>query len=141
MPYGVSVSWVAILVASIASFIIGWIWYGPLFGKTWMKLNKIGKKEIADAKKKGMAGMMILAFVGTLITAYVLDTFLWALGTTSVGGALQLALWIWLGFILATTVLGSVLWDNKPWGLFVLNGAYWLVTLEVLSLVLFYWPR
>jgi len=136
MPYNVVVSYLGILVATVVSFIFGWLWYGPVFGKTWMKLNNIGKKEIAEAKKKSMAGMMILKFIGTLITAYVLAILLGALAVSSVGGAIQLGFWLWLGLILATTILGSVLWYNKPWGLFILNGAYWLINVELISVVL-----
>lgn len=139
MLYGVQVNWLAILASAVASFIIGWIWYGPLFGKTWMKLNNYGKKEIDAAKKKGMMGMLIINFIGTLVTAYVFATLLSALEINAVGQAVQLAFWLWLGFLAATTLLGAVLWDGKPWGLFILNGAYWLVILEVMAVILSVW--
>ena len=133
MPYGVQVDYVAVLVASVVSFILGWLWYGPVFGKLWMKLNQVTQKDIKKAKQKGMAGPMILHFIGTLVSAYVLAIILGAIVVVSVSEALMLVFWIWLGFFAASTLLGSVLWDNKPWGLFVLNGAYWLVNLGVLA--------
>ena len=35
---------VALVVAALASMVVGWLWYSPvLFGKTWMRLAKIKK--------------------------------------------------------------------------------------------------
>ncbi len=133
-------NYLAVLTASVALFIIGWLWYGPIFGKTWMRLNKIGAKEMAVAKKKSMLGMMFMNFIGTLIMVCVLSNLMLNVGAGGVSEALQLAFWVWLGFFASTTLLGSVLWDNKPWGLFFLNGAYWLVSLEVAALILVWWP-
>ena len=38
----IQVNYVAILACGISAMVIGSIWYGPLFGKTWMQLT--GKK-------------------------------------------------------------------------------------------------
>ena len=138
MVFSIEVNWFPVIVASVVSFIIGWLWYGPLFGKTWMKLNKIDMKNIDANKKKGMGKMMILSFIGTLITASVLYILIGNTGVSGIGEGIMLSFWLWLGFLASTTLLGSVLWDNKPWGLFVLNGAYWFVNLIVISLVLTY---
>ena len=51
----VDVSWVAVIVVAIISFVIGMLWYSPLlFGKQWMKLSDIGDKKMKEMKKKGM---------------------------------------------------------------------------------------
>ncbi len=130
------------LVAAIVSFIIGWIWYGPLFGKTWMMLMNINEKEINKSKKKGMGKMLLLNFIGTLITASVLAGVISAIGLSSESagpfGAV-LGFWLWLGFLASTTLLGSVLWENKSWKLFALNGAYWLVNLLVMGAIIGAW--
>ena len=36
-------NWLAILVATVAAFVLGGLWYGPLFGKAWMAA--LGKTE------------------------------------------------------------------------------------------------
>jgi len=38
--------YIPILIATIASFIFGFLWYGPLFGKQWMNLMGFTKKSI-----------------------------------------------------------------------------------------------
>ena len=140
MVLNFEVNYIAVVVAAIASFVIGFLWYGPIFGKVWMKLNSMGKADVEKAKKKGMAFPMPLNLVGTLVTAFVVAVLILSLDFAGyVGGAVGLAFWVWLGFFATTTLLGAVLWDNKPWGLFVLNGTYWLVTLEIISVILSLW--
>ena len=130
-------NYVGIIVASVVSFIVGFLWYSPfLFGNVWMKLNGVTKKDTEKAKKKGMTKMMLLAFIGTLVTASVLNILIIMSGVSEISTAISLSFILWLGFIVATTLLGSVLWDNKPWGLFLLNGAYWLVNVEIISIIL-----
>jgi hypothetical protein len=125
-------NWWAVIIATVISFFVGWIWYGPLFGKTWMRLNKIKMSE----KPKGMGKMMLLSFIGTLITATVISILINNLGVSGAVEGFRLVFYLWLGFIAATTLLGSVLWDGKPWGLFVLNGAYWFVNLMVMAAII-----
>ena len=36
-------NWWAILVATVAAFVLGYVWYGPVFGKAW--LVALGKTE------------------------------------------------------------------------------------------------
>ena len=70
--------------------------------------------------------------------AFVLAHFSNVWGATGVAGAWQLAFWIWLGFI-ATVMLGSVLWQGKPWKLYILNVAYQLVSLFAMAVVVVMW--
>jgi len=34
----IEVNYLAVFIATIASFVFGWLWYGPLFGKAWMRM-------------------------------------------------------------------------------------------------------
>ena len=31
-----NINWLSVIVASVSSFLVGGVWYGPLFGKGWM---------------------------------------------------------------------------------------------------------
>jgi hypothetical protein len=130
------VNWWAVIVATVVSFFVGWIWYGPLFGKTWMKLTNF---KATKKSKEGMGGKMLLNFIGALITTSVLAMLLNFTGIASVVEGLRLVFWVWLGFLASTTLLGGVLWKNEPWGLFVLNGAYWLVNFTIMVSILLSW--
>lgn len=128
-----------IIVASVASFVVGMLWYGPLFGKTWASLSgiKMAKTMTSAMKQKAMKSMS-LGFVIGLLMAYVVSNFVVLLNVTNAASAFQLALWAWLGFMVPI-IMGAYLWENKSFKLVVLNGAYWLVSLFVMTLVLALW--
>jgi hypothetical protein len=134
---GMMINYWAVLGAAVASFVIGMLWYGPLFGKQWMKLSGI---TTASMKKMKMtpARAMTLGFAATLITAYVLSNFVNVLGIMTWASAAQFAFWAWLGLV-APVQLGAYLWEGKPFKLFVLNTAHNLVVLIVMSGIVAVW--
>lgn len=133
----------AVLVAAIANIVVGSLWYGPLFGKPWMRMMGFTKDSM-----KQMSMTANAAYVGGLVTALLMafvlahDAFVWADFFVGTAGtfmfALQLAFWIWLGYV-ATTQVGSVLWEGKPWKLFFLNAGQTLVSLIVMASILVLW--
>ncbi|HSW71585.1 MAG TPA: DUF1761 domain-containing protein [Gammaproteobacteria bacterium] len=126
-----AVNYVAVLVAAVAAMVIGYIWYGPLFGKMWMK-----ESGMKDMKGSGnMAMTYAIQYVAAAVMAYVLAVMLKMSGTTDLMMAVKMAFWIWLGFI-ATTLIGSVLFEKKSWGYYLVNAGYHLVTLAVVAAVL-----
>jgi Protein of unknown function (DUF1761) len=40
MPH---VAWTAVIVATVAAFVLGGLWYGPLFSKPWMREMGVGR--------------------------------------------------------------------------------------------------
>lgn len=135
----VDINYLAVLVAAIASFVIGMLWYSQsLFGKAWMKLSGVSEKKIKEAHSKGMGKTLSTAFISTLVLSYVLAYFVDLVGATTWLQAVQLAFWAWLGFF-ATTLLGSVLWEGRPWKLYLINIGHYLVSLIVMSLILALW--
>jgi len=130
------VNYVSILVASVVSFLVGMAWYSPaLFGKVWMKLASVDMKKSKGKSSVGLS--MLLGFISTLVLAFVFEKILNLLNYSGFAAGATLGFWIWLGFV-ATNLLGSVIWEGKPWGLYVLNSAYWLVNLLVMGAVLGY---
>ena len=131
------VNYLAILVATIVGYVIGALWYSPLlFGNMWIKLMGYTKKDMEKAKKQGMAKQWISMFVAMLIMVYILSQFV-VPGTGWMFGA-KIGVLIWLGF-LATTQLGIVLWEKKPFALYAINTLHYLVALVVMGAILGVW--
>lgn len=131
-----SVNLMAVLVAAVASFFVGSLWYSPLlFGDIWMKLAGIKK---AKNKPNNMWLRFFLYFVGMFVMSFVLAQMLLFTASSTVVEGLLISFWLWLGFI-APITLGGVLWENKPIMLFVLNNAYNLVSLGILSTIIVLW--
>ncbi len=115
----------AVIVAAIASMIIGMVWYGPLFGKKWMALA--GLKMPKDMKMPMMP--MVMQFVASLVMLGILAYFV-SWGPVTLMGALTIAFMAWLGFIAATNI-SSVAFENKPVELYLINIGGSLVTVLV----------
>lgn len=134
----ININFLAVLVAAIVNMIVGSLWYGPLFGKVWTRLAKFSEEDMKAAKEKGMGKTYAIMFLGTLVSAYVLAHFVGYLGITTMSGALQLAFWVWLGFI-AAIQLSSVLFEGKPVKLYFINIFYYLVVLSISAKILVLW--
>ncbi len=127
-----------IIIAAIASMVLGMLWYGPVFGNLWMKLSGLTKKDQESAKKKGMTTQMIAAFLGNIIMAFAMSMLFQALGVTSIGAAWAFGIIIWIGFLL-TTSMSPVLWEGKSFALYCLNNFYNLVNIMIISAIITYW--
>lgn len=136
------VNLMSVIIAAIAAFAIGWIWYGPLFGKMWRHLVGLSLEDM-----KNMKMTPLMASIGGLVTsflmAYVLAHGIYfgnaVLGTSGLEGSLQGAFWYWLGFAVPMTSMGY-LWEGKRAKLWVLNAAYYLVVFIVMGAIFAWMP-
>lgn len=66
-----SISWVGVIAATIAAFVLGFLWYGPLFVRPW--LRELGKtQEEMSGQGAALGPILVVQFVATVITATVL---------------------------------------------------------------------
>ena len=138
----VPINYWAVLVAAVVNMVLGFLWYGPVFGKAWQKETGMTAEKMDAAKGKGMGKTYALMTLGSLVMSYVLaHALVFAsayLAVTGVMAGLQAGFWNWLGFI-APVTLGSVLWDGKSWKLWFINAGYYLVALVLMGVVLAMW--
>lgn len=134
----IQTNFLAVMVAGIAATVVGFLWYGPLFGKPWSKMMGFTPEKMDEAKKKGMGKAYAVNFIGALVMAYVLDRSIAERFITSAGAAVTLAFWIWIGFI-AFVMYGAVVWEGRPVKLFLINSLYYLVSLSVMGIILAFW--
>lgn len=137
-----TINYLAVLAAAASSIVLGFLWYGPIFGKPWMKLMGIDPKNLDKEKMKGMNKTYALMTIGSLVMAYVLaHTTEFAMTYTKtygwIGGAMS-GFWTWLGFM-APIQMDEVLWGSKPWKLYFLNTGYRLVALLVMGMIIAVW--
>lgn len=130
----INISILGVVVAAIVNMVIGYLWYGPLFGKKWLEIVKLDPKKLEEGKKK-MPQNLVVGLVAALVTASVLSYFIGLLPeVTAVGGAIVGAL-AWVGFV-GTQSLGMVLWEGRPVKLYLLNNEYTLVSFAVMGAIL-----
>ncbi|HKJ30868.1 MAG TPA: DUF1761 domain-containing protein [Balneolales bacterium] len=124
----------AILVAALSTFVVGWLWYGPLFGKAWMTEVGLSEEKIRQGNKVKIFG---LAFIFELLMAYNLAMFLndvsidWRMGAfygflTGFG---------WIFFAIAVFSL----FERRSWKYILINGGYWAVSFTIMGFILGAW--
>lgn len=142
MP-NIELNWVAILIAVAANFVLGFLWYTPLFGKVWAKEMgfNLDVKPPSSALVKGMVIMVI----GNFLTAYVFahniavwNPVTWGLAPSEVSVAMlafSAAFFTWLGFFLPMD-LNTIAWEQRSWKLFFINTSYHFLSLLVVAIIL-----
>ncbi|MGD0581516.1 MAG: DUF1761 domain-containing protein [Bacteroidales bacterium] len=128
-------NFLAILVAAIANYFIAIIWYAVIFGKVWQKLT-----GITDMKPAPMNIMLVL--IGSFVLSFILYHSI-VFGNayfkiSGISGGLMGGFFGWLGYI-APVTLSTKLYEKKPWGLWVLDNAFWLISLLVMGIILSLW--
>lgn len=137
----IPINFMAVFLAAITCFVIGFLMHGPVAGKLWMKLANIhptGKEKVSD-----MVPMMIQNLIMNLLTAYMLANFIFLLSNYSnkvgsISCALGVAFWTWLGFVVTSTSM-DVIWMGKSKQLWLFEIGSSLLCFLAMGLVLASW--
>ena len=139
----IQVNMIAVIIATVATFVLGFLWYTPLFGKAWAKEMGFDPEEKPDGGT--MAKGMIFMVVGNFFLAYVLSHNMAAMNPETWGQAPSemsalivagmTAFFTWLGFFLPVD-LSTVAWEKKSWKLFGINTSYHFMALLTTAMIL-----
>jgi len=129
----------AILVATLSTFVVGWLWYGPLFGKAWM--SAVGMTE-EQLQQGNMAKIFGLAFLFELIMAFNLAMFL--TGSPEAAAQVDASMGAFYGFLtgfgwIFFALAVNSLYEQRSWKYIFINGGYWTVSFTVMGLILGAW--
>jgi Protein of unknown function (DUF1761) len=134
-----TVSYWIILLATIASFLFGALWYGA-FSRQWQAaLGKTSEELQASA---GFAVPLIVTFVAQLVMAWVLAGLLThmlkgGVPATMRNGMLSAGL-IWLGFV-ASTLASNHSFQGIKRQLTAIDSGHWLGVLLIQGAILGGW--
>ncbi|MES2391749.1 MAG: DUF1761 domain-containing protein [Acidobacteriota bacterium] len=125
----------AILVAAIAAFLLGGLWYSPLlFVKPWKRANGFPEEPAA---RGNMAKIFGLSLLFTLVMSFNLAMFLNDPKTTTAWGATAGFLagfgWVMMGIAIIS------LFERRPWTYVLINGGYLTAALTLMGAILGAW--
>ena len=123
-------NYLAVVVAAVASFLFGGVWYG-VFSQQWLAALEKTEDEIKSAGRT-MPMLFGMTIVAQLIMAWVLAGLIGHLGegqVTAWNGLLSGA-FVWLGFVVTTMVVNHGYQGAKA-GLTIIDGAHWLGVLLI----------
>jgi hypothetical protein len=127
------VNWLAVIAAAISMFVIGGIWYGPLFAKPWQKAAGLSDEQLANANMPVIFG---LALVLSLLMAANLAFFV--AGVADLGAVIGYSVAAGLGW--AAFGLSIVaLFERRRLSYHLINGGYLTLSFVVMGLILGLW--
>ncbi|MFZ0337779.1 MAG: DUF1761 domain-containing protein, partial [Terracidiphilus sp.] len=115
----------SVVVAAIVMWLLGALWYGLIFKKSWHKLVGFSEGE----KPKNAIFAMAASLLANLLLAYALDFIIhMAPNATVFTKGFMLGVVIWLGFM-APPLFAQHIWEGRRANLFAINAAYWLLAM------------
>ena len=128
------VNWVAVIVATVLLEVLGFLWYGPLFGKAWMAA--LGH----DISTANASVLMAIGVVNTFVCVTGLAWLINRLGAATLSAAVMASVAAWFFFSLTTQSL-EYLYMGMTLRLLEINASFQLVSFVIagatLSLVKF----
>ena len=123
-------NWIAILVAAVSSFMLGGIWYGPLFGKKWMALTDKTEADVQDANMGKIYGT---AFILNLLAVIAFSFFL----GRDAGLEMGLMYGFTAGLFWVAASFGiNYLFEDRPFALWLINGGYHTLQFTLIGAIL-----
>ena len=114
------VSWFAVVIGAVGSFVAGWLWYSPLlFGPKWAE--GVGVK-MGTASEMPVAAM-VTQFLGLLLMS-------WFVGIAAASNALATAVLATIAFTILAYSGG--LFTGKSSYARTTEAGYWLVSLAIM---------
>jgi hypothetical protein len=129
-------NWLHILVAAIAYFVLGAIWYSALFQKKWVAYHEV-QMNAPDAKK-GVAAIMIGSFIWMFIISFALAVLVYRLNLNNAMSGIKLGLFTGLCFSAAAISI-TYLYLKKPAGLHLIDGLYHIAGQIIAAIILCVW--
>ncbi len=127
------VNWLSVIVAAISAFLVGGVWYGPLFGKAWM--HEFGFTE-SQLKGRRMLNVFSLSILLSLIAALTLELFIGRFATPLTGVIAGLL----VGFGWIASMIGILyLFEMRSIKAYLINAGYCVISITLMGLILGAW--
>lgn len=127
-------NWLAIMLATLAYFILGAIWFTPLFGKAY-------DKALDSKRAKGQKWPAIYyvgPFVSALVTATATAVLLYALRVGQMSDALLLGVIVGVGYAMSISFNNAINPKTpRPLLYGAVTGSYHVVGIVIVAAILF----
>jgi hypothetical protein len=122
----ISINHWATLIAALVGMAIGAFWYSPLvFGRVWIRLAGI-------SEPKGAMRGYIVGFLLIIVMSYAIAVSVDVAGAQTILSGALVGVFVWFGFV-ATVALGQVIWEGKPFTLYLINAGHYLISFAVMG--------
>jgi hypothetical protein len=130
-------NYAAVIVAAIAYWLLGAVWYGVLFGARWMVLENVSMEQ---AKSMNPVLPYVVSFVLNILIAYSLAQICIWRNANTIGRGASVGVLLWIGFIGPITYT-TYMYEMRPKELFAINQFYPLAGLVLMGAVIGAWSK
>ncbi len=125
-----------IFLSALAIFVFGAFWFTVLFGKEWARLMDFNPASAEKFKNMGMAKPLFANFLSNVLIATVFYYMIPQLLVFSYAGLLRVVFIVWLGFSFPIFA-NAAIWERKTWKLVAINSAQSLISLAIVSGIIY----
>jgi purine-cytosine permease-like protein len=127
-------NWLAIVVAAIAFYAVGFIIYGAVFSKLWLQLSGYTQEQLKPHMWK-----MAISPIMPILSAIGLAIFLKLAQVDNLPAGLVVTLQIWFFLVLSTRLYSYVYSPERP-GLLIMDAIHLLLGFLAAGAVISAWP-
>lgn len=128
-----NVAYTTVLVAAVAKYLLGWVWYSALFGTMWESEVKRLKRKSKIDENVAMAIKAVWCFV----TSFVLYVIIHGLGTTSAMDGAITGLFVWFGTAFGTQI-DDVLFEGQSTELLSIHAGFYAASYALIGAIIGY---
>lgn len=133
-----NVNWLALIVASLAGFMLGALWYSPvLFSKLWQREVGLNDKDLNNSN---MAMTFGISFIFMLIMSLGLALFLQMFEPSTLNFLFGAQMGILVGIFFVMTSIGiNVMYQQRSFKLLLIDAGYQVAYLALVGGILAIW--
>lgn len=128
----------AVVACLVVLSVLGFLWFGPLFGDPWMEYNGLDMAGM-EANPPSIA-TWITNFIATLIPVYVLAWLFVQMNVETLAKGALIGLVISFAFVHLSFMTGNM-FAGRPYGLTWIDGGHTMVAMTIAGAILGAWRK
>ncbi len=133
-----NLSWLPVIIAAVAAWIFGAVYYGILC-KAWLAAQgtTVEQTKAANAGKSSAAKAtpFVLSFIAEIVMGVAMSGILFHIGIYGLGAGLFSGAMIWIGFVLTTIAVNNA-YTFRSVRLTAIDAGHWLGVLLIIGGIL-----
>lgn len=131
-------STIAVVVAAVAAFALGGIWYSPLlFANQWVKAHGYTEEQVKEMQK-GAGKAYAVSALCQLLIALAMAVLVGYIHMERCVQGLKLGLLVWAGFFVTHGLMATMFTDKRI-TVFYIDTGYQLVYLLIMGAIITVW--
>jgi len=130
-------NYLAVIVAAIAYWLLGAIWYGVVFGEAWMALEHMTAEQ---ARSMNPVLPYVITLVLNVLIAYALAQICIWRNADTLGRGASVGVLLWIGFVGPVTFT-TYMYEMRPKELYAINQFFPLAGFVLMGAILGGWKK